>query len=301
MIMLLAAAIGQRNKERFRSYKIQVKGGPHGAFLSHENIEDLLQQHTAGVRGELMSAFNLRAVETKFQLHPMIRSAQLYFDNQDVLHVQIQEKIPQARVFTINGRSFYLDEVGRPMPLAENKTLKLPVFTGLPDSIGIGNRDSVLLAKMRLTAQQIIADSFWSSQAAQLDRGITGEWEMTPTVGDHVIKMGDLVDVQEKLQRIAIFYKQVLTKVGLSRYRVIDVRFEGQVVAGRGENPRVDSLQLRRSVQQLLKQSRTIENDTVIRYLPKPLQPLLPDAVDSLNELGTTLPSDSTQTGVNKK
>lgn len=295
MIFLLVAAIGQRNKERLRSYTISVTGGPAGTFLAKEDVEDLLHQHTSGVRGELMSRFNLRTVEGKLQQHYWIRKASLYFDNQDVLHVQVQEKLPLARLFTINGSSFYLDELGQPMPLANNKTIKLPVFTGLPDSLGVKGRDSALLQEIRTTAQVIAADSFWTSQVAQLDRTPEGEWELMPVVGDHVVKLGTLGDIDKKFHRLWIFYSQVLAKTGLSHYRVVDVRFEGQVVAGLGNNPRVDSVQLRRSVQQLLQQSRVAENDTVIRYLPKPLQPLLPDAIDTVKDLKNTLPLDSAQ------
>lgn len=295
MIFLLVAGISQRNKERLRSYTIEVKGGPQGSFLNLEDVEELLQQHTAGVRGELVAGFNLRSVASKIQEHPFIRSAQLYFDNQDVLHVSVQEKIPMARLFTQSGTSFYLDELGASMPLGKTKSLKLPVFTGLPDSIGQTKKDSLLLSQLTMAAKIIVMDSFWSSQIAQMDLTPEGDWEMIPTVGDHIVKLGSLNNIQAKLRRVWIFYEQVVAKVGWSRYRLIDVRFEGQVVAGRGANPRVDSLQLRRSVQQLLQQSRMIENDTVIRYLPKPLQPLLPDALDTVSDLKNSLPLDSAQ------
>jgi cell division protein FtsQ len=300
MIFLLVAAIGQRNKERLRSYTIEIKGGAHGTFLTKENIEELLQQYTAGVQGELVAGFNLQAVASKIQQHPFIRKAQLYFDNQDVLHLSVQEKIPLARLFTTSGISFYLDELGAPMPLAETKTVKLPVFTGLPDSAYQGKKDSLLLLQIKTAARIIVADSFWSSQVAQIDLTPAGDWEMIPSVGDHTIKLGNLEYMEAKLRRIWIFYEQVIAKVGWSRYRSIDVRFEGQVVAGRGTNPRVDSLELRRSVQQLLQQSRIMENDTTIRYLPKPLQPLLTDGVDTVSDLKNSLPIDSAQLNTSK-
>jgi cell division protein FtsQ len=300
MIFLLVAAIGQRNKERLRSYTIEIKGGTHGTFLTKENVEELLQQYTAGVQGELVAGFNLQAVASKIQQHPFIRKAQLYFDNQDVLHLSVQEKIPLARLFTISGTSFYLDELGAPMPLAETKTVKLPVFTGLPDSTYQGKKDSLLLSQIKTAAQIIVADSFWSSQVAQIDLTPGGDWEMVPSVGDHTIKLGNLDQLEAKLRRIWIFYQQVIAKVGWSRYRTLDVRFEAQVVAGRGANPKVDSLELRRSVQQLLQQSRMMENDTTIRYLPKPLQPLLTDGVDTASDLRNSLPIDSAQLNTSK-
>jgi hypothetical protein len=54
---------------------------------------------------------------------------------------------------------------------------------------------------------------------------------------------------------------------------------------------RVDSLQLRRSVEKLLRDATEAENDTIVRVLPKPLQPLLPDEPNpTLLELKTVLP-----------
>jgi cell division protein FtsQ len=104
-----------------------------------------------------------------------------------------------------------------------------------------------------------------------------------------------LNDVEGKLRRLLIFYQQVLSKAGLGRYRMIDVRFDGQVLAGSVSGAKVDSLQLRRSVEKLLRDATAAENDTVVRVLPKPLQPLLPDEPNpSLDELKTVLPGATT-------
>jgi cell division protein FtsQ len=294
MTFLLMAAIGQRNKERFRSYTIEIQGSYGSSFLTSDSVANLLQSHTAGVRGELLSLFNMQQVESKLQLHPWIRRAQLYFDNQDVLHVRITEKLPIARVFTNNGASSYLDENGHYMPLSASRTLKLPVFTGLPDSVDATKADSVLLLQMRNMAQVILADSFWNAQVAQVDWTPEGSWELIPLVGDQVVRLGQAQDFLGQLRKLFIFYKQVLAKTGFNRYRTIDLRFDNQVIAGYGAAASVDSIQLRRSVQQLLLLSRQADMDTTIRYLPKPLQPLLKDDTLAVTtELKNSLPIDT--------
>jgi cell division protein FtsQ len=188
----------------------------------------------------------------------------------------------------------YLDEVGQPIPLAMHRTVKVPVFTGLPDQSAGKVKDSLFYLRIRDMAQQIVLDSFWSAQAAQFDRLPDGSWEMIPVIGNHVIRLQDGEDFQLQLKKLMLFYKQVLVKTGFDRYRVIDLRFNNQVVASHGAATRVDSIRLRRSVEQLLEQSRAAELDTVIRYLPKPLQPLLPDdTVSVTTEMKNSLPLDS--------
>lgn len=77
MILLLGAAIGRRNQERFRDYTIEIKGQYGGSFLNEDSIERLLRQHTEGVKGELLSVLKLRKVEEGLKQHPWIRGAQL--------------------------------------------------------------------------------------------------------------------------------------------------------------------------------------------------------------------------------
>jgi cell division protein FtsQ len=294
MILLLGAAIGRRNQERFRDYTIEIKGQYGGSFLNEDSIERLLRQHTEGVKGELLSVLKLRKVEEGLKQHPWIRGAQLYFDNKDILHVGITEKTPVARLFTQAGQSLYLDELGLPIPLAMHRTVKVPVFTGLPVSTGSKIKDSLFYLRIRDMTQQIVLDSFWSAQAAQFDRLPDGTWEMIPVIGNHVVRLQEGEDFQQQLKKLMLFYQQVLVKAGFDRYRVIDLRFNNQVVASYGAGTRVDSIRLRRSVEQLLAQSRAAELDTMIRYLPKPLQPLLADDTIAITtEMKNSLPLDS--------
>jgi cell division protein FtsQ len=66
-----------------------------------------------------------------------------------------------------------------------------------------------------------------------------------------------------------VFYEQVLSKTGFDRYKLIDVQYKGQVVATRSTgNAKVDSIQLRRNVEKLLKLADEAEKDTVIKALP---------------------------------
>jgi hypothetical protein len=51
-----------------------------------------------------------------------------------------------------------------------------------------------------------------------------------------------------------VFYKQVLPKAGLAKYSALDVQFEGQVVGvKRGPTSVVDSIQLQKNIEELMK------------------------------------------------
>lgn len=265
-LTLLVAAIGKKNKERCRDYQITIKGVERNFFVDEEDVRKILIRETGGkIKDKLLSSFNLHKLEQTLEKNTWIKNAELYFDNSGVLHITILEREPIARVFTTGGRSFYLDNTARKMPLSDKLSAKVPVFTGFPDKKILVRKDSVLLNDIIKTAGFIFNDEFWMSQVAQIDITPSRHLEMIPVIGDHVVKLGDGQQIEKKFQRLFVFYKQVLSKTGFDRYRTIDVQYSGQVIALRGNtNKRIDSVQLRKNVEKLLEQSGEIQFDSIV-------------------------------------
>jgi cell division protein FtsQ len=268
MSVLLIAAIGNQKRNTCKDYSIVIKGGESkDYFLNKSDVASLLKAATGGdIKGQPKASFNLQQMESLLESNVWIRDAQLYFDNKDVLHIAVTERKPVARIFTNSGKSFYIDEEEQGIPLSANMSVKLPVFTGVPDKKDRAKKDSLLMHDIKLVAQFINAHPFWSLQVTQVDLVSYGtggqlEFELVPLIGNHVIKLGTAGDLERKFARLYTFYKQVLAKTGFDKYKTIDVRFAGQVVGGKSENPKVDSIQLRKSVDELLKQIRKAEEE----------------------------------------
>jgi cell division protein FtsQ len=227
-----------------------------------------------------------------------VSEAELYFDNNNKLHVTITEKEPVARVFTTGERSFYIDSAGRQMPLSEKRSARVPVFTGFPDRKNWNAKDSILVNEIRNIAVFIMNDPFWMAQVAQVDITKEKRFEMVPVVGSHIVKLGNGEMIGAKFNRLMVFYRQVLSKTGFDRYKLIDVQYKGQVVASRyAGDPKVDSIQFKRNVEKLLKYSQESALDTVIRV--RPVTRLERDSVEISAEPGT-LPKEENRKGAEK-
>ena len=94
------------------------------------------------------------------------------------------------------------------------------------------------------------------------DADASWEFEMIPVVGNHIVKLGDGENIEQKFNRLFIFYKEVLSRTGFNKYKTIDVRYAGQVIGGKSENPKVDSVQLRKSVENMLQQIKKMETSS---------------------------------------
>lgn len=286
MLTLLLAAISSKKKGVCSDYEITLKGPKNNFFISEQDVEQMLAKAGAGkIRGEAIESFRLHEMEELLEKNTWISDAEIYFDNKQVLHVTVSEKEPVARIFSTNGDSFYIDQTGKKMPLSDKLSAKVPVFTGFPDKKRLSVKDSALLQEIRETAQFILADSFWQAQVAQVDINTEGNMEMIPVVGNHVVKLGRGEQIPSKFNRLMVFYRQVLSKTGFDKYKIIDVQYKGQVVASRyAGNPKVDSVQLRRNVEKLLKQYMESANDTVVRILT-PITTLENDSAAGNNAL----------------
>ncbi len=259
MLTLLIAAMGKQKRNTCKDYSITIKGGEEkDFFLSKGDVEKLLRAATKGnIKGQQKASFHLQQMEDLLEENVWIKDAQIYFDNKDVLHVSVAERKPVARIFTISGKTFYIDENEKGIPLSANLSTKVPVFTGVPDKKERTLKDSLLMQDIRTTAQFITSNPFWESQVAQIDVAPSeadGSWEfeMVPMIGNHIVKLGSGENIEQKFNRLFIFYKQVLARSGFDKYKTIDVRYTGQVVGGKSENPKVDSVQLRKSVENML-------------------------------------------------
>lgn len=269
MLVLLIAAMGKQRKNTCTDYVVTIKGNQQeNFFLNKAEIAKLLRVAAKGnIKGQPKESFNLLEMEGLLEDNVWIKDAQLYFDNKDVLHVSVTEREPVARIFTSSGKTFYIDADEKGIPLSENLSTKLPVFTNVPDKKDRAKKDSLLIHDIRTTAQFISGNPFWKSQVAQIDlvqSDADGSWqfEMVPVVGNHIVKLGDGENIERKFNRLFIFYKEILSRTGFDKYKTIDVRFAGQVIGGKSENPKVDSIQLRKNVESLLQQIKKVEEET---------------------------------------
>ena len=264
MLVLLVAAIGNRSRQVCTGYKISIKGVEQNFFFADRDILDRLKEATdSKLTGSPVSDFNLRKLESMLEKDVWVEDAELYFDNKNLLHVVVKEREPVARVITTGGQSFYLDSKGVRMPLSNRKTAHVLVFTGFPDKRNWSRKDSALANGVREISRFTMHDPFWKAQAGQVNITDDRNFELIPTIGNHVVQLGSEKNLEEKFHRLFVFYKQVLSKAGMDRYSTIKVQYDKQIVGVRRgeEDVTVDSVQLKMNVQKLMDEARRMSSE----------------------------------------
>ncbi|MBV9960683.1 MAG: FtsQ-type POTRA domain-containing protein [Parafilimonas sp.] len=271
-IVLLAAAMKAKDSKACSNVEINIEGAKQHLFVKPADVIDVLNQTNIHA-GETLADIDLRKTETMLKKNAWIKNAELFFDNHQTLHVNITEREPVARVFTTSGKSFYIDSTALRLPVNENATARVMVFTSFPsDKDVLSKPDSLVLNDVKTLANYISADSFLNKQTAQINITQQRTYEITPVVGDQIIRIGNADSLDEKFFKLLAFYKNVFAKVGFEKYSVIDVQYHGQVVAvRRGEGYKIsDTARAMAQLKQVDTKLNTVLNDTTYSApLPK--------------------------------
>jgi cell division protein FtsQ len=232
LIFLFVIAWKAKVSKKVSQIQVELVGETTKALFMDENEITQILKDQGITKGTIVESINLTSIEQELEKIRWIKNAELFINNQQLLEVKIQQRIPIARVFTIAGSSFYIDDQGRRLPLKQLTVLRLPVFTGFPtDQDKLSAPDSLLLNDLLLFSTTIKTDSFFTAQIAQVNIGPNGDFQMVPSLGDHTVLIGSVDNLADKLNRLYTFYKKVWVQSGINAYQVLDCRFDGQIVA----------------------------------------------------------------------
>lgn len=233
LITLLVAARGARKNAVCPDFKISIEGKNNQIFIDEKEIVHIAKDNGVG-KGIPAKDIKLQNIESALKANPWISHAKMYFDDENNLCASIWESEPIARVFTLEGNSFYIDTATRILPLHPAVIARLPVFTSFTSSNAkLSKPDSLLLVDVKKVAEFIIVDSFWNAFVSEVNIRPDRTFEIVPTLGNTIITLGRGDNLAEKFDRLYSFYKQVWTKTGFNRYEKLDVRCYNQVVATR--------------------------------------------------------------------
>lgn len=264
---LLVAAIRQTGEQRCAGLNITIEGVNNHFFVDKQDILEALNLYIDGpAEGQPLSVFNLRSLEQDLAKNIWVKQAQLYFDNNHFLQIRVTEREPVARVFSTAGTSFYIDTSITQLPLSDKLSARLPVFTGFPsDKAVLRKQDSTLLREVAALSLAIQRDSFMMALVEQVDITPERSFELVPKLGEGIIDFGDASDIEEKMQKLKLFYREVMPKSGWDYYSRISIQYKGQVVGRRkgAEDISADSLRTLQLMQLIARTAEDLASDSL--------------------------------------
>ena len=194
-------------------------------FIKENEVRELLVSSKLFPEGNALKDIDLVKMEQVLTASPYIDEALCYMASDGRMTIQVTPRIPVLHVLNKAGEDFYIDNRGGIMPRGHHH-INLIVMTGHVQKKTAGG----LYAPMGLALSK---DSFWNHRIQEIYVTEAGELEITPSIGDHIIQLGDTSNLSDKLSRMQTFYTEGLNKAGWNRYKTINLKFNNQVICTR--------------------------------------------------------------------
>lgn len=240
-VVLFGAALKKKDNKLCKDVRVEFVGSERDQFIDEKEVLDLLN-NTGFIVWQKVTVINLTSLENALKKNLWVKNAEIYFDNNEVLHVKIEERQPLVRVFTLQGNSFYVDSEALRLPLSSKLSVKVPMVTGFPsDNRILSHPDSITLLNVVKFGKYIRADSFWMAQVSQIVITPQATFEMIPSLGNQIIEFGGADNLDNKFNRLYSFYKQAWLQNGIDKYERLCVQFDNQVVAVKHKKSNIGS------------------------------------------------------------
>ena len=180
---------------------------------------------------------NLYELEAALESDERISRAEIYIDKRGRMVIGIIQNLPIVRVKVSGGEDYYLDADGSRVPKAKSG-VRVPVVTGNIDkyTADFKKKKSNNLNYVHTLSKLLYEDDFLNGLVGQIEIDENDEIVLVPILGRKKINIGPVEGLEDKMDRLKTYYEKGIKNIGIDRFDLLDLRYEGQIVGSRTES-----------------------------------------------------------------
>ncbi len=199
-------------------------------FVEAKDVNGLIKEVEATTKGVEIYSLHLQDIEDHLNNFPNIEWAnvsRLYKGDRAYIYIEVMAMQPVARIVD-DGKSYYINKEGKKLLATYNYRVKdVPVLVAHIDSAQWVKQ----MPRFLPLFDYIKTHKTFREFATAYKIEDNGDIILQPIISNHVINLGDASILDNKMQRLKIFYREVVSKKGWEYYDTISVKWKGQVVA----------------------------------------------------------------------
>lgn len=213
---------------------VEIENINENHFLDDADVMQLLDNSGIPIKGTGIDRIKLKQIEAKLKMDKHIQDAQLYGDLKGNLIVKVELRRPIARIVQSEAPDAYIAEDGVIMPVSEKYTSRVTLLSGglMKKLIESQDLNATEEGKQILEMIRFVnGEKFWKAQVAQMDVGSDARITIYPQITGQKVEFGKAINIEDKFNKLMIFYKKVLPQRGWTKYERVNLEYEGQVIA----------------------------------------------------------------------
>lgn len=258
LIVLIVCSNIYAGKINVSKVNIKVSYGVSDTIVLATNINESLKNEFGDFLKKQRKDIDQKKIESFLIQNPYIEQAQVYQTLKGVLNIEIKQREPIVRIYTLRNKEYYIDKLGKVILIDDNQLTDVVVASGNVDinnsnldknldTIDIENKKGFdkTLSNIYYIAQKLASDSILNYQIDQIYVPAKGNYELIPKIGNYIIRIGENKDLEEELIKLRYLYKEAFSRNGWDNYSFVDLRFRHQVVCTKkgGIEATIDSSQ----------------------------------------------------------
>lgn len=230
LVVGITLADMQAVREKSIGLKVRLTN-PANRFVKETDIYDQIKDVQGKIAGVPIYSIHLQDIEDKLNEFPNIEWANVtryYSSDSAYINIDVKALVPVARFIDSSGKSFYVNKDGKKLIANyKNHADNVPIFIADLDSAQLVNT----ITNLKPLLDYANSNAMFRDFATAFKIEHNGDIILQPIVSNHVINLGDAQILDNKMQRLKVFYREVVRKKGWEYYDTISVKWKGQIVA----------------------------------------------------------------------
>lgn len=193
-------------------------------FINGKVVENTLKSTHPDYPKMQAQRISVKAMEDRLNANPFVKNAQVYLENNGVLHTEIEQEIPVARVK--NGKKeFYITEDATQIPMCKDFSAKVLMINGK-----ISPKE---YKKIVTLAHLINDDKLLKNHIIGMEKKSENSFILLVDDGSYVLDLGSLEDLDRKLRNFKVFHREFIENNAEMPYKKLSLKYSNQVVASK--------------------------------------------------------------------
>lgn len=221
-VFLVSFSAKRHASKPIKDIRVSIESNSSQYFINDSLVKRIVNSKPIEVMKTPLGNLNVAEIEKHLNENSFIKQAQVFKEVEGNLNIKIVQKTPVCRVITEDDE-YYLSRDLSKMPLSTLYAAEVLLVGG-----EVEKEDFEGLVSL---AEFINDDKLLKKHIIAVRKDAPNSFILLINKGDYVIEFGGLEKINEKFEKLKLFYEQYISRVGLNYYEKIDVRFNNQIVA----------------------------------------------------------------------
>ena len=227
-VLVLAANVA-RSRSQVRGLEVVIRYGGMPHLVSDQTVADTVLRRMPNLPQLSVKSVDCKRVASAARRVPFLKQVSASVSVGGKVVVRAEQRRPIARLY-YGTREYYIDRDGALFPPSPLGFCDVLVASGsFTEPLRLDSLNAQTTALWKL-ASFLDEEDDYRVLIDQIFIESDGNMLMVPKVGDHIIELGSVDDLETKFSNLLTFYRKGMPRAGWNTYSKISLKFKGQVV-----------------------------------------------------------------------